>query len=212
MSRYRFELAAPGRRRGPAARPGGDADAGAHRRQLPPRAELVRGRRGRWPFPPGGRLPRPATRAGSSASAAARVATALRQRPAADGRLPEQPARTAGSTATSAWSHGVMRIFRKLHEDGRAPLYLTTIAEGNETALKVLTSGRAGLPIVPRRWPLPHDRGRAAATGAALRRSGGSCSAHDNDGRSAGVARSAGDDGAATPVFSVLRARRFSIR
>lgn len=36
--------------------------------------------------------------------------------------------------------------FRELHEDGRAPFYLTTIAEGNETALRILTSGRAGLP------------------------------------------------------------------
>lgn len=36
---------------------------------------------------------------------------------------------------------------RELHRDGRAPYYLTTIAEGNETALKILTSGRAGLPI-----------------------------------------------------------------
>jgi hypothetical protein len=37
-------------------------------------------------------------------------------------------------------------FFRKLHPDGRVPFYLTTIAEGNETALKILTSGRAGLP------------------------------------------------------------------
>lgn len=37
-------------------------------------------------------------------------------------------------------------FFRRLHADGRTPLYLTTIAEGNEVALKVLTSGRAGLP------------------------------------------------------------------
>ncbi len=36
--------------------------------------------------------------------------------------------------------------FRKLHADGRAPIYLTTIAEGNERALTLLTSGRAGLP------------------------------------------------------------------
>lgn len=36
--------------------------------------------------------------------------------------------------------------FRELHEDGRAPFYLTTIADGNETALRILTSGRAGLP------------------------------------------------------------------
>jgi hypothetical protein len=37
-------------------------------------------------------------------------------------------------------------FFRELHQDGRAPFYLTTIAAGNETALRVLTSGRAGLP------------------------------------------------------------------
>jgi hypothetical protein len=37
-------------------------------------------------------------------------------------------------------------FLRELHEDGEAPFYLTTIAEGNATALKVLTSGRAGLP------------------------------------------------------------------
>ena len=36
--------------------------------------------------------------------------------------------------------------FRELHGDGRVPFYLTTIAAGNETALRVLTSRRAGLP------------------------------------------------------------------
>lgn len=36
--------------------------------------------------------------------------------------------------------------FRQQHADGRAPLYLTTIAEGNERAIAILTSGRAGLP------------------------------------------------------------------
>jgi hypothetical protein len=36
--------------------------------------------------------------------------------------------------------------FRGLHADGRAPLYLTTIAEGNHRALALLTSGRARLP------------------------------------------------------------------
>ncbi len=35
---------------------------------------------------------------------------------------------------------------RKLHADGQTRLYLTTIAEGNEQALKILTSSRAGLP------------------------------------------------------------------
>jgi hypothetical protein len=37
-------------------------------------------------------------------------------------------------------------FFRRLHGDGLAPYYLTTIAQGNLTALNVLTSGRAGLP------------------------------------------------------------------
>jgi hypothetical protein len=37
-------------------------------------------------------------------------------------------------------------FFRRLHQDGRAPFYLTTIALGNEPALALLTSGRAGLP------------------------------------------------------------------
>jgi hypothetical protein len=36
--------------------------------------------------------------------------------------------------------------FRKMHGDGLARLYLTTIAEGNDVALSLLTSGRAGLP------------------------------------------------------------------
>ena len=35
---------------------------------------------------------------------------------------------------------------RKLHADGQTRHYLTTIAEGNEQALKILTSSRAGLP------------------------------------------------------------------
>src|SRR5207244_4600097 len=33
-------------------------------------------------------------------------------------------------------------FFRRLHADGRAPLYLTTIAEGNGLALTLLPSGR----------------------------------------------------------------------
>jgi hypothetical protein len=45
------------------------------------------------------------------------------------------------------------RFFRELHRDGQAPLYLTTISEGNEAALKILASGRAGLPIY-------HEAGR----------------------------------------------------
>jgi hypothetical protein len=37
--------------------------------------------------------------------------------------------------------------FRRLHQDGRTLLYLTTIAEGNQRAIDQLTSGRAGLPV-----------------------------------------------------------------
>lgn len=38
------------------------------------------------------------------------------------------------------------RFLHHLHEDGRTPLYLTTIAEGNQRAISLLSSGRAGLP------------------------------------------------------------------
>jgi len=38
------------------------------------------------------------------------------------------------------------RFLYELHQDGRAPFYLTTIAAKNEIALTMLTSARAGLP------------------------------------------------------------------
>lgn len=38
------------------------------------------------------------------------------------------------------------KYIRNLHTDQRAELYLTTIAEGNERAISILTSARAGLP------------------------------------------------------------------
>ncbi len=38
------------------------------------------------------------------------------------------------------------RFLKELHDDGRTLFYLSTIAEGNERALHVLVSGRAGLP------------------------------------------------------------------
>src|SRR5436305_9094059 len=41
-------------------------------------------------------------------------------------------------------ARGVFHL-RRLHADGRAKLYLATIAEGNETAIRILTSGRTGL-------------------------------------------------------------------
>jgi hypothetical protein len=42
-------------------------------------------------------------------------------------------------------AHGY-RFLRELHADGRTQIYLTTIADDNDAALSVLTSGRAGLP------------------------------------------------------------------
>src|SRR5262245_58216342 len=61
-------------------------------------------------------------------------------------------------------------FFRKLHADGRTRLYLTTIAEGNHTALSVLTPGRAGLPAYHfagnyHTVALPLGRRRARADG-----------------------------------------------
>jgi hypothetical protein len=65
-------------------------------------------------------------------------------------------------------------FFRRLHDDGRTPLYLTTIADDNHAALELLTSGRAGLPayheagryhtFVLNRRRLPHETGRAEVT------------------------------------------------
>lgn len=38
------------------------------------------------------------------------------------------------------------RYLRRLHADGAVPAYLTTIVEHNDAAVRLLTSGRAGLP------------------------------------------------------------------
>ena len=56
-------------------------------------------------------------------------------------------------------------FFRQLHQDARTPFYLTTIAEGNELALRILTSGRAGLPTY-------HPAGRYHTIAIALRGAG----------------------------------------
>ena len=50
------------------------------------------------------------------------------------------------SRSIATWGAQGYAFLRELHADGRTPLYLTTIAEGNEKAIEVLTSGRAGLP------------------------------------------------------------------
>jgi len=39
------------------------------------------------------------------------------------------------------------RALRELHVDGKVPFYFTTIFDENEIAKKILTSGRAGLPV-----------------------------------------------------------------
>jgi hypothetical protein len=49
-------------------------------------------------------------------------------------------------------ARGIVHL-RRLHEDGRAKLYLVTIAAGNDNAIRILTSGRAGLPTF-----YPHGR------------------------------------------------------
>ena len=68
-------------------------------------------------------------------------------------------------------------FFRRLHNDGQTPYYLTTIADGNVTALNVLTSGRAGLPhYIPAGLyhtlaiPLVQYNGVAATPGVSIRR------------------------------------------
>jgi hypothetical protein len=57
------------------------------------------------------------------------------------------------------------RYFRELHADARTPLYLTTIAEGNRTALDILVSGRGGLPAY-------HAAGRYHTVAIPVRRAG----------------------------------------
>ncbi len=39
------------------------------------------------------------------------------------------------------------RFLHQLHQDGRTPVYLTSIIESNKPVQKLLTSGRAGLPV-----------------------------------------------------------------
>ncbi len=38
------------------------------------------------------------------------------------------------------------RFLKELHRDGRTPLYVTSILQDNQYALKIITSGRAGIP------------------------------------------------------------------
>ena len=58
-------------------------------------------------------------------------------------------------------------FLRELHQDGRTQLYLTTIAEDNAVARRVLTAGRAGLPryhpagrFLTRAIPIPRRKQR----------------------------------------------------
>jgi len=55
------------------------------------------------------------------------------------------------------------RKLRQLHEDGRCPYYLSAILEGNQEAIAVLTSARAGLPRY-------HDIGRYVCSSIVTRR------------------------------------------
>ena len=62
-----------------------------------------------------------------------------------------------------------MRFSASCTQDGRAPFYLTTIAEGNETALDVLTSGRAGCRRITPPAAITRRRGAAATAADAPR-------------------------------------------
>jgi len=53
------------------------------------------------------------------------------------------------------------RFLKQLHEDGRAAAYLSTIIEGNQEVIALLTGGRAGLPRY-------HDLGRYVTFAVAL--------------------------------------------
>jgi hypothetical protein len=65
------------------------------------------------------------------------------------------------------------RFLHQLHEDRRAKYYLTTIAEDNNVAMRLLTSGRAGLPVY-HPWGSFHTfaiaAGRVAINGAVRHR------------------------------------------
>ncbi len=56
------------------------------------------------------------------------------------------------------------RFLRELHKDRLVPYYLTTIAEDNGSAVKLLSSGRAGLPIY-HPWGKYHTLSIATACG-----------------------------------------------
>jgi hypothetical protein len=72
------------------------------------------------------------------------------------------------------------RYFRQLHGDGRTPLYLTTIAEGNGAAERVLLSARASLPAYHFHGrfhtfviPLAQGKPNGRASGVEIRRARG---------------------------------------
>lgn len=69
-----------------------------------------------------------------------------------------QPAYRSGTLVARGY-----RFLRELHSDGRVALYGTVIFNGNETALRTIAAGRAGLPAY-------HDLGVIHCPGINLRR------------------------------------------
>ncbi len=57
------------------------------------------------------------------------------------GDLRLEPARRGGTLLARGY-----RFLRRLHGDGRVPLYATVVVADNEAALKTIAAGRAGLP------------------------------------------------------------------
>ncbi len=73
--------------------------------------------------------------------------------------------RIAPAVRSGLGLHRGYRFLAELHQDGRAPAYLTTIVEANVSARSLLTSGRAGLPRY-------RDMGRFVTQALPLRRMG----------------------------------------
>ena len=151
MSRYRFELAGPADdadlRHILAATPMAGRIAVAFRREPSYFAGAPCG----GPLPPGRGLPRHGERPARRLRLRSASPRYVNGRPESVGYL--STLRLLAEHRNRGLVARGYAFFRRLHADGQARLYLTTIAEGNTTALTLLTSGRAGLPAY-------HDAGR----------------------------------------------------
>ena len=153
MSRFRFELAGPS----------DDAALRAFLRSstMPGRIELAFHREPSY-FAPGGRFGpiqqtivcRDGSTVATGGHAAEREIVGMACRAVRDVHIDGRPGpigylsmlRSAERVRSGMLLARGYRYLRALHADGAAPCYLTTIADGNDVALDILTSNRAGLP------------------------------------------------------------------